>query len=265
MFGRFATSVIYQTENGRLALPIEDFTIGRKLGFTGRWDFEEVGALLEIIEKESVAYVIGTHVGSLLIPLSARCKTIVGFEANPSTFKYLRLNLFMNEVSNAQVFNFAVGNAEGSLQFLANKVNSGGSKIVPKVKDYSFEYDRPESISVQMVTLDKFIEDQQLPKPDLLIIDIEGSEYLALQGMKNALIDCQHLYIEYEPNHLKFVANCSVAEFFNLFVSDFEKVSFMRLKKSFNLKSDLAEFFAQVNEMYASNIADDLLFSKKVK
>lgn len=262
ILGKYAVSITYNTENGLISMPIEDFTIGRKLGFQGKWDWNEIKNLMHIINVEDTIYIIGTHVGTLFIPLAKKAKKVVGFEANPTTFNYLQNNLFLNNVKNYNIYNYAVGNKYGDIEFLQSKVNSGGSKILPNTNDYSFRYDNPSIIKVDMILLDDFIEKNNLPFGEILIIDIEGSEFIALQGMKKSLEKCRYLYIEYEPNHLKYVSNCNTDDFFNLFIHDFVKVTFMRKGITINLKDNLSDFTNLVTEMYKSNISDDLLLSK---
>lgn len=262
ILGKYAVSVTYKTENGLIAIPVEDFTIGRKLGFQGRWDWDEIQYLSGLLSKDDVVCIIGTHVGTLLIPLAGRVKEVIGFEANPQTFSYLNYNLFLNQVSNHRVFNFAAGNSWGRLKFLQNKVNSGGSKIMPKVADYAFTYDNPDVTEVDVVPLDEFSEKHALPAARMIIMDIEGSEYFALQGMPKSLEACHYLYIEFEPHHLILVANCTADEFFGLFIQQFSQVMFFRSRKTFDLKKEKDLFNQLIESMFRDNISDDLLFSK---
>jgi hypothetical protein len=48
---------------------------------------------------------------------------------------------------------------------------------------------------------------------DVVLMDIEGSEYFALQGMQQILASAAVLQVEFAPHHLQFVANVSVADF----------------------------------------------------
>ena len=262
ILGKYAVSVTYKTENGLITIPVEDFTIGRKLGFQGRWDWDEIQYLSGLLSKDDVVCIIGTHVGTLLIPLAGRVKEVIGFEANPQTFSYLNYNLFLNKISNQQVFNFAVGDRYGKLKFLQNKVNSGGSKIMPKVADYAFTYDNPDVTEVDVVPLDDFLKKYHLPSARMIIMDIEGSEYFALQGMPKSLEACHYMYIEFEPHHLSLVANCTADEFFGLFIDRFSQVVFFRTRQTIDLTKDRALFNQLIDSMFRDNISDDLLFSK---
>ena len=147
ILGKYAISITYKSRNGIFSIPVEDFAIGRKLGFEGEWNSDEIQKLYQILRPEDTVYILGTHVGTLLIPLSKKSKTVIGFEANPIIYHYLKDNIYLNNIENAVVFNQAVGDKYGKLEFLQNSVNSGGSKILPKKNDYSFFYDNPYSRS----------------------------------------------------------------------------------------------------------------------
>ncbi len=263
ILGKHSIGVGYQTENGILASPIEDIIIGRRLGFKGQWDIKQINELLKYIDKKDTTYVIGTHIGTLLIPFAKNNIKVIGYEANPETFRYLKWNLQLNEIKEARVFNYAIGDKRKKIEFYMNTVNSGGSKIKPINDNFLYTYDKPKSVEVDMLSLDSHITQEGLPKPDCVIMDIEGSEYFALKGMQKSLKNIKLLYIEYVPHHLKNVANVSNLEFSSLIVPFFESVIFIRKNKEFNLKNNYKEFEKYLDNLKESGIEDDLLFLKK--
>jgi hypothetical protein len=89
VLGNHAKGVIYDTENGMILAPIDDYTIGRHLGFNGGWNISEITELLGYIQEDDTVYILGTHIGTLLIPIGKKCKTIIGFEAMPDTVGYV--------------------------------------------------------------------------------------------------------------------------------------------------------------------------------
>ena len=97
---------------------------------------------------------LGPHIGAHIIPLSKNVKKIDAIEANPDTFKILSLNILINKCKNISIYNFAAGNSSEKVSFLTNTVNSGGSKIAPKVKKIPYYYDFPREITVDMKRLD---------------------------------------------------------------------------------------------------------------
>ncbi len=262
VLGHHAKGVIYDTENGMILAPIDDYTIGRYLGFKGGWNISEIKELLTYIQKDDTVYVLGTHIGTLLIPIGKQCKAIVGYEANPDTFGYVSKNVLINDLDNATLFNYAVGDEEKKISFLKNTLNSGGSKIKPKTDSYLYSHDNPDTIEVDMVRLDTHIKKENLPTPDCIIVDIEGAEYYALQGMQDILAGAKMLYIEYVPHHLKNVSGVSNKDFIDLIVPHFDKVRFVGKKKEMNISDSHEEFLSYLDTLFAGETADDLLFTK---
>lgn len=262
ILGKHAIGIIYDTQNGILSAPVEDFVVGRSLGFKGSWDVSLIKKIIQKIDKTDNVFIIGTHVGTLLVPFAKKEYKIVGYEANPETFRYLNWNVKLNKLSNVTLFNFAVGDSKKKLSFYQNKTNSGGSKIKPIRDNYLYTYDNPNEIIVEMVDLDTHIESESLPNPDCVIMDIEGSEYFALKGMQKSLLHTKLLYIEYVPHHLKNVSNVSNQDFLGLIVPFFETVTFTSNNKRFNLVNERTELNKYLEGLRGKNYSDDLLFLK---
>lgn len=262
LLGKHATGVVFNTVNGVITAPIDDYTIGRHLGFKGGWNSKEIDFLKGHFDSNDVVYIVGTHVGTLLVPIAKSVQEVVGYEANPSTFQYLRTNVFLNEVQNSRLYNYALGNTSKKIEFLKSTLNSGGSKIKPKIDSYLYNYDSPEIIEVDMISLDEHIESEGLPKPNHVVMDIEGSEFYALQGMTRTLQQLTSLYIEYVPHHLTNVSGTSNAEFFGVITPYFTHVMLLGHKRTFNLATEIEAFADFMDELYKQGKADDLLFSK---
>jgi len=263
MLGPHAQAVIYETANGLIAMPPTDMTIGKELAQNGHWDIEEIKQLKSQIRPEDHLYVIGTHVGTLLVPLSKVCQSVVGYEANPETFRYLQQNLLLNQVSNAQVFNLAAGNQEGKIEFLQNTHNSGGSKIMPVQESAMYRRDNPATIEVDTVPLQRHIAQNELPAPDVMIMDIEGAEYFALEGLGKDIQHLRLLYIEFVPHHLRHVSNVDLDGFLAMVLPHFTHVELVRHDLVFDLRNDDGAFLSTIQHFYEKGVSDDLLLKKK--
>ena len=91
-----------------------------------------------------------------------------------------------------------------------NTVNSGGSKRVPVNNHYMYTYDNPEVIDVEAHSLDNYLSNTSF---DLVLIDIEGSEYFAMRGMKEILTNTKTLIVEFLPHHITNVAGIRLTDF----------------------------------------------------
>ena len=262
IFGPNAKGIIYDSKNGYMALPISDITIGKNLGFKGHWNFSEIQKLLQQTTQDDVIYFIGTHVGTLLVPIAKKVKTVVGFEANEDTFWFIKANLCLNKISNATIFNKAVGDGAKKVTFYKNTVNTGGSKIKPIKDSILYNYDNPKQVEVDMVALDPFIAEQSLTPPSGIIMDIEGAEYFALKGMQATLAEVRFLYVEFVPHHLQNVSNTSVEKFIKTMTPHFSKAIFLKDNTQFDISSSEKELVKHLKTLEKNNVADDILFTK---
>jgi FkbM family methyltransferase len=262
IFGPNAKGIIYDSKNGYMALPISDITIGKNLGFKGHWNFSEIQKLLQQTTQDDVIYFIGTHVGTLLVPIAKKVKTVVGFEANEDTFWFIKANLCLNKISNATIFNKAVGDGAKKVTFYKNTVNTGGSKIKPIKDSILYNYDNPKQVEIDMVALDPFIAEQSLTPPSGIIMDIEGAEYFALKGMQATLAKVRFLYVEFVPHHLQNVSNTSVVKFLKTITPHFSKAIFLKDNTQFDISSSEKELVKHLKTLEKNNVADDILFTK---
>ena len=262
IFGPNAKGIIYDSKNGYMALPISDITIGKNLGFKGHWNFNEIQKLLQQTTQDDVIYFIGTHVGTLLVPIAKKVKTVVGFEANEDTFWFIKANLCLNKISNATIFNKAVGDGAKKVTFYKNTVNTGGSKIKPIKDSILYNYDNPKQVEVDMVALDLFIAEQSLTTPSGIIMDIEGAEYFALKGMQATLAKVRFLYVEFVPHHLQNVSNTSVEKFLKTITPHFSKAIFLKDNTQYDISSSEKELVKHLKTLEKNNVADDILFTK---
>jgi len=188
--------------------------VGRRLCFNGQYDPELLGFLLERCESSCKVLIVGAHVGAILVPVAKKVLRVVAIEANPETLELLRMNVILNGLHNVEIHGFAAGDRNGEVSFLAARMNSGGSGLeIGERGRWVFVYDRAERISVQMKKLDEVFPDDCF---DLIIMDIEGSEALALRGMRNLLQRSHGLLVEVFEDHLRRVAKISNDEFLSL-------------------------------------------------
>ena len=199
MLGRHAIGVVYESENGTLISGTADMFVGGNLGFRGHYEKGALNSLLRLVEHESRVLVLGPHVGAFAIPIAKKVREVVAYEANPETFRLLQYNLKLNNVDNFTAFNLAAGDRAGKIEFMTSGVNSGASgRQFGSSPGLTLE--RFARIEVEMVRLVDHLAD---PRFDLVLMDIEGSEYFALLGMAPVLGTCSYLQFEYLPAVLR--------------------------------------------------------------
>jgi FkbM family methyltransferase len=209
MPGQFLGEV-YRTEQGIFCVDPRDHWISASIKFDGEYGTDELKNLKALVPREASVLLIGAHIGTLAIPLSKWVANLAAIEANPDTFRLLEINLMLNQCGNVAAFNYAANNTTGTLDFVMNTENSGGSKRKPIFHDPSFFSDNPKIVQVKAVALDEVFPNAIF---HLIFMDIEGSEVFAMRGMSNLLSHASVVVAEFIPNHLSKVANIGVDEF----------------------------------------------------
>ncbi|MGZ5191638.1 MAG: FkbM family methyltransferase, partial [Flavisolibacter sp.] len=135
------------------------------------------------VKSDSIVIDIGANIGyySLVASAIAVKGSVYAFEAASQTFQLLVQNINSNRVSNVFPVRMAIYNESSEMElFISGEFNIGmtGLRKVGN-KDVTIE-------KVQTISLDEWITTTRV-KVDLIKIDIEGAELLALKGMEGIL------------------------------------------------------------------------------
>lgn len=256
--GNKTKALLVEAQSGLLLVGVEDMQVGRKLAVKGAYASAEIDRLLRLINDRSDVLVLGGHIGALVIPLARAARSVTVLEPNPDSFHLLELNLRINGCTNVKAMNLAASDQAGQLSFLVSRANSGGSKRAPVSADYRYLYDHPDTITVSAVALDDLFPEASF---DLIVMDIEGSEYFALKGMPKLLARADTLAIEFLPHHLKNVAGVSPAHFVDQIGPYFDRL----YVPSKDLTTDRDRFHSALNEMFDRDEMDEGLIFSKIK
>ena len=238
------------TKNGTFVVDATDLEVSAKLRNKGEYGIDEINRISKFIDNQSSILIVGAHIGSLAIPIAKMCSEVVAIEANPNNFKLLQTNIEMNNTSNITTHNIAASEREETIQFQLNTVNSGGSKRVPINNHYMYTYDNPKIIDVSAYSLDTYLTNNYF---DLVLIDIEGSEYFAMQGMTNILSKTKTLIVEFLPHHIINVAGVKLTKFLENIPKHLTKLTI----PSKNCTYSINEGFVVLQQMFDSGQGDD--------
>jgi FkbM family methyltransferase len=255
--GPHVVALIVKTDTGLFAVDPEDAVVGRRLRMEGEYGSGEIERLRPQITRDSRVLVVGAHVGTLAIPIAGLCKEVVAVEANPYTYELLTKNIELNSASNCRAVNIAASDKEEDVRFLLNRANSGGSKRVPRTRKYMYYYDKPSEITVKAFSLDDYLDDDQF---NVVVMDIEGSEYFALRGMQRILSKCRLLAVEFLPHHLRNVSGVTVDQFLSVIAPHFSRLTI----PSTGEVAEAPGFSACLSKMYDLEQGDDAVVFEKV-
>lgn len=130
---------------------------------------------------------------------------IHAFEPNPDT--YSAVEAVAEKCSAIQSHNLALSDIDGECTF--HKIdrektrtswadgNPGASSLFPASGKYDgIEKYVQEKITVPAATAKSLIEDNQVPPPDLVWMDVQGAELLVLRGFAGHLTSIKAIYVE---------------------------------------------------------------------
>ncbi len=256
ILGPHSVAIVAESAQGLFAIDPRDRGVGRQLLLKGAYGAQELERLGSHVPQGGRVLVVGGHIGTMAIPLAKRCSELIAVEPNPASNRLLRLNLRLNEVRNCTVLDVAASDHPGHIEMLLSTANSGGAKRVPIHADSAYLYDKPQVARIPCAPLDEILPDAGF---DLIVMDIEGSEYFALQGMSRILAASSALAIEFLPHHLRNVSAVGVAQFLAPISAHFSHL-FIPSKAS---TVERSQFLPTLQQMYDRDEGDDgLIFTR---
>jgi len=149
-----------------------------------------VETLRGVINQGAIVFDVGANIGFYSVLFSAwvgRRGKVIAFEPDPDNIRLLRRNLQLNGCDNVIVRPVALADACGAERFSLDRV-TGMTGHLGKGATYAgthFGRGHEEFISVPTSTLDD--EVRQFGAPEVIKMDIEGSEHEALVGAAELL------------------------------------------------------------------------------
>ncbi|MEM7534203.1 MAG: FkbM family methyltransferase [Chloroflexota bacterium] len=155
--------------------PTEEFRI---LHYGDERQFSQM--ILDAIEPRDVFFDIGSCVGILAIPASLHQAQVFGFEPDPMYRQRIQRNIELNDIkSGIQILDWAVSDQSGTAKLYTDGIE-GLSASLQAAGGRGY-------VQVETNSIDQAIASNILPPPDIIKLDIEGAEILALRGMRNLL------------------------------------------------------------------------------
>lgn len=131
------------------------------------------------IKPGMTVYDIGGHVGFYSLIASRLAGNVFTFEPSPRNLAYLRRHVDLNDVRNVTVIDAAVSDHTGNATFDEHRTSETG------------RLSSDGRLTVKTVAIDSL----NLPKPDIIKMDIEGGESVALRGMRSTLAHKPTLFL----------------------------------------------------------------------
>jgi FkbM family methyltransferase len=133
---------------------------------------------------------------------------IVAFEPSEKTFNSLADFVAVKSYQDVSIFQTGVGEIHGEMNFYESVLDETSTFVLPNKNSqylknknrilFQKSEDAFRAITVQITTLDQFMEEKFIGHVDILKIDVEGFELEVLRGARNALANSRIRIIQLE-------------------------------------------------------------------
>ncbi|MDF9795205.1 FkbM family methyltransferase [Catalinimonas alkaloidigena] len=145
----------------------------------------------------SVFFDVGANLGlfSVFVKHYFPESTLYIFEADPQLIPFIEKNT--QGLQNIHIHNLAVSNLHGEeLKFYRNRNSFQTNSLLQEaVLPFSKGHEL-EEFDVMSCSIDSFVSEMNIPKVDVIKLDIQGAEYIALKGGEETLKACSFLFLE---------------------------------------------------------------------
>lgn len=189
-----------------LRLPIkEENILGYKISAFNydsiKFLFEEIffksHYFVELKNKKPVIFDCGANIGvaSVFFKWMYPESEIFAFEPDKNTFELLKKNIIQNRLENVSLFNFALTDKEGKIDFFTDSLKQGSLTM----SENSGRTPSDQKILVDSACLSGIIRKKSVERIDLIKMDIEGSEKKVMEDLykNNQLGIVSNFIVEY--------------------------------------------------------------------
>lgn len=165
-----------------------------------RFERPELEFILKMLQPGMTFFDIGANAGVFSVAAGKAMRegqgSIYAFEPCPATFAILEKNLQENELAGVHAQCVALSERSGAASLYVNAAMKDG---LNSLEDPSHgDADVVGTVPVRVTTLDEFIVEHDIPRVELMKVDVEGAELLVFRGARGLLARANAPLILYE-------------------------------------------------------------------
>jgi FkbM family methyltransferase len=138
---------------------------------------------LALLRPADVVFDVGASLGLYAVAAARLCRAVYAFEPDPAILARLRANIALNRLANLHAVPWAAGDRPATLTLYSD----GADGFAPSLAAHGGPGAPRGVVPVQARPLDEAVAAGELPPPDVLKLDVEGAEALALRGAARIL------------------------------------------------------------------------------
>ncbi len=170
----------------------------------GTYEMDLQAAVQKYCHPGSVVYDIGANIGYISLMFARRSAPdgkVFAFEPLPENFGRLNENVSLNHFQEyITTIQAAIVDSPGTTTFMVHESGAMGKAMGSLGREEEYL----NSIKVEALAIDDFIFNRDHPKPDLIKMDIEGGEVLAIDGMQRTLREVRPIILVEIHSHKAF-------------------------------------------------------------
>jgi FkbM family methyltransferase len=165
-----------------------------------RFERPELEFILKMLQPGMTFFDIGANVGVFSVAAGKAMPesqgSIYAFEPCPTTFAILEKNLQENELAGVHAQCVAVSERSGEASLYVNAAMKDGLNSLEDPSHGDAEV--VATVPVRVTTLDEFIVEHDIPRVEVMKVDVEGAELLVFRGARGLLARADAPLILYE-------------------------------------------------------------------
>lgn len=169
---------------------------------------KDVYDFIDSIGPDDILYDLGACEGRFSV--YSGCKNIATYSFEPDCYNFavLKENIEINNLDRVHIYKVAISNVNEELFLLKNQPWEGGHLKVLENGERTGDFENcKEKEMVTAYKLDTFIEDNKLPYPDYIKVDVDGNEINFIEGADKALSNIKKLHIELTDHNKDTIVN----------------------------------------------------------
>jgi FkbM family methyltransferase len=157
---------------------------------------------LRLSKQSKCFFDVGAHIGIVSLSVSKNINKnglIYAFEPSKINLKLLKYHISSNKLKNIKVIEKMIISTKKKKSVIYESNEASGMNSIVEIDSKNITNKR----YIPSITLDEFCRDKKL-SPDIIKVDIEGSEIEMLIGAKNIIKKHKPIiFLSYHPFHLK--------------------------------------------------------------
>jgi FkbM family methyltransferase len=147
--------------------------------------------MINAMPEDAVILDIGANHGRYTVEMGKmRNRKVYAFEPEPKNLVKLRAAIAKSECKdydNIEVHALALSNKVGIAKLMIQPSNPGGHSIAPALDGMKWKHKLSNSVDVAAITLDKWIEENNITRLDGIKVDVEAHEVEVIEGAQETL------------------------------------------------------------------------------